>query len=88
MGRGYWGGIRRQYQPISGALQREATTEVAIQDKEIRHSRVPMPPPRTIGRAPSGRVQSPSRREKMGRERRDARMEDTLCQTRKKRKGP
>ena len=52
------------------------TAEVATQNKEIRHTSMPMPP-RTDGRVPGGEVQSTRGGEETSRERRNARMENT-----------
>ena len=52
-----------------------ATAEVAAQDKEIRHSSMPLPA-RTVRRAPSGRVQVARGGEEKSRERRESGVEN------------
>ena len=64
------------------------TAEVATQNKEERHTRVPMRPSRTVRAAPGGKVRTTRGREGSSRERREVHVEDkTRAQNQQEKEG-
>ena len=63
------------------------TAEVATQNKEIRHTRMRLRTPRTVRRAPGGRVQITRGGERTSQERRNTRMGDTTLAQQKREEG-